>query len=113
MLCRMIRVRSPLLARQLAPLAVASILALAGFAVIFLPWDDRQALLTWMRPMLVGSTIGGFIGGLLLHRHFGAPRWRGLFHSALAYSAAVVVGGAVGSVIAQPHVGSEPPRNLA
>jgi hypothetical protein len=89
-------------ARLFVAVAVAVILAVAGFALLYLPWHDKRALLTTMRPLLEGSTIGAFVGGLLVHRHFGLGHWRGMARSAAAYFAAVAIGGFVGGPIALP-----------
>lgn len=82
---------------------VAALLGLTGFALMFLPWDDRGDVVDpCIRPILGNATIGGFVGGFALQRHFGAPGWTGWLRSVAAYVAAVIVGGAVSGFITVP-----------
>ena len=81
----------------------AGLLGLTGFALVFLPWEDKREILDpVVRSILFGALIGAFVGGFALHRHFGAPRFAGWMRSMTAYVAAVILGGAVGGVIALP-----------
>ena len=51
--------------RVTVALAVAAILAMAGFALVYVPWYDKRMLVHAMRSMLDGAVVGAFAGGLL------------------------------------------------